>query len=376
MSQAEELLNNTSLDDISLYTAEPETEEHIIVGHDRRIIVPEALKRIAVQYDHNVETVTFDCPRYWDDNDLSTMNIYISYLRPDNMVGMYIVDNVRIDKTNPRIIHFEWTIGDEISMVSGPLKFSISAKRKTDSDTTRVRWYSEINSEMFVSEGMDSSDVVVSENPDIINDLVSKMNSVLSANNPILDTSLTQFGLAADAGVTGDRFNKERIDRKEAIEKEKNERVLAVNNEAVQRQESDELIRNELLIKINSVASGSPIAADSINDMTDTSRIYVNTTDGKWYYHDGSKWNVGGDYQSPVDSKSVELLLGKTATQAYFSSDEVTELFGDGSYKTTKFNYNTITEIWYTSGDEPEFMKTTTIRDDYIIETINQLPIS
>ena len=56
------------------------SEEHIIIGRDRYITVPEGLKRIAVQYDHNVETVTFDCPRYWDEHDLSTMNIYINYI--------------------------------------------------------------------------------------------------------------------------------------------------------------------------------------------------------------------------------------------------------------------------------------------------------
>ena len=64
MSQAEELLDSISVDDIALYTADPETEEHIVVGSDRFITVPNSLKRIGVQYDHNIETVTFDCPRY------------------------------------------------------------------------------------------------------------------------------------------------------------------------------------------------------------------------------------------------------------------------------------------------------------------------
>lgn len=32
------------------------TEPHIVVGSDRMITVPDELKNIAVQYDHNVET--------------------------------------------------------------------------------------------------------------------------------------------------------------------------------------------------------------------------------------------------------------------------------------------------------------------------------
>ena len=44
--------------------------------------------------------------------------------------------------------------------------------------------------------------------------------------------------------------------------------------------------------------SGAPLVANSINEMTDTSRVYVNTSDGNWYYYNGSSWISGGTYQS------------------------------------------------------------------------------
>lgn len=44
--------------------------------------------------------------------------------------------------------------------------------------------------------------------------------------------------------------------------------------------------------------SGTPLAAASTAEMTDTTRVYVNTTDGKWYYYDGDSWEIGGTYQS------------------------------------------------------------------------------
>lgn len=37
---------------------------------------------------------------------------------------------------------------------------------------------------------------------------------------------------------------------------------------------------NNLSNEINRLASGSPLVASSISEMTDTTRIYVNTTDG------------------------------------------------------------------------------------------------
>ena len=50
--------------------------------------------------------------------------------------------------------------------------------------------------------------------------------------------------------------------------------------------------------KLDSVASGSPLVASSTSEMVDTTRVYVNTTDGYWYYYDGDSWEQGGVYQS------------------------------------------------------------------------------
>lgn len=55
---------------------------------------------------------------------------------------------------------------------------------------------------------------------------------------------------------------------------------------------------SSLQSQINGLASGSPLPASSISEMTDTTKIYVNTTDGKWYYYNGSQWVAGGTYQS------------------------------------------------------------------------------
>ena len=55
---------------------------------------------------------------------------------------------------------------------------------------------------------------------------------------------------------------------------------------------------NNLQNQINGLASGSPLVASSTSSMTDTTRVYVNTTDGNWYYYNGSSWVSGGVYQS------------------------------------------------------------------------------
>ena len=173
MSQAEDLLNSLSENDIST-----KTEPHIVVGSNRVITVPSELKRIAVQYDHNIETVTFDCPRYWDDHDMSTMKVYINYTRADNEPGCYIVDDVAVDETDTSIMHFSWTISRHVTESVGPLTILICIKM-VDKDGNEVNhWNSERNSEMTVSKGMECGDIIVNKYPDVITYLFAKADSV------------------------------------------------------------------------------------------------------------------------------------------------------------------------------------------------------
>lgn len=55
---------------------------------------------------------------------------------------------------------------------------------------------------------------------------------------------------------------------------------------------------DEINNKVSSLDMGSPLVASSTSEMVDTSKIYVNTTDGNWYYYTNNTWNIGGVYQS------------------------------------------------------------------------------
>ena len=62
---------------------------------------------------------------------------------------------------------------------------------------------------------------------------------------------------------------------------------------------------DNLQSQINSLASGSPLVASSVSEMTDTTRVYVNTTNGHWYYYNGTEWTDGGVYQASEDSDTL-----------------------------------------------------------------------
>jgi len=62
--------------------------------------------------------------------------------------------------------------------------------------------------------------------------------------------------------------------------------------------------------QISALASGAPLTASSTSGMTDTTKVYVNTTDGYWYYYNGTTWVSGGVYQSSVtDTNAMQKVV-------------------------------------------------------------------
>lgn len=169
MSKADELLaNGANNSGISLQLANATNEPHIVIDNDRVISVPKELRRIAVQFDHNVETVTFDCPRYWDGLDMSELSVYINYMRKDREVGSYKATDVTVDNINSNIMHFNWTISRNVSLIKGELKFLVCIRKSDANGDEENHWNSELNSEMYISEGLEADETMFEPYPDII----------------------------------------------------------------------------------------------------------------------------------------------------------------------------------------------------------------
>ena len=220
MSLADELLNNLTDEEIAVYTTEDAEQNHIVIGADRFITVPSELKRIAVQHDENVEVVTFDCPRYWKNLDMSKMKIYINYMLPSGKLGCYCANNVVIDELDTNIMHFDWNITSNATPEKGTLSFLVCIKKKDAGGKTKNHWNSELNREMYVSAGLECEEAIIAQYPDIITQILEQIDGeVIIANNPAVDKSLTIEGFAADAKATGRAISVERarIDAIQAI---------------------------------------------------------------------------------------------------------------------------------------------------------------
>lgn len=83
--------------------------------------------------------------------------------------------------------------------------------------------------------------------------------------------------------------------------------------------------------EVASAVSGTPLVASSTSGMTDTNRIYVNSTDGHWYYWNGTAWTDGGTYQATsLDDESVDgnNLVENLQTSVNFEEPDVEIITG------------------------------------------------
>ena len=115
---------------------------------------------------------------------------------------------------------------------------------------------------------------------------------------------------------------------------------------------SDEISENysELRNLIDAVTAGSPLVASSTAEMTDTTRVYVNTTDGKWYYYDGDSWEIGGTYQSTaIGAGTINYTMFDAETSKLLNYRSVSYTTTEGKYITTSGSVGTANNYFYTS---------------------------
>lgn len=194
MSQASDLLNGLSGDDIIAPVSVAE-KEHIVVGEDRFIRVPDSLMRLGVQHDKDIETVTFDCPRHWGKHDLSSMQIYINYVLPNGEDGRCPVSNLSTIGTK---MYFDWTISDYVTQYNGKISFLICAVTVDAEGNEALHWNSELNQECYISEGLECRESTIHKYPDIVTHLLTRMKEVEAIATPEAMRTYTDTWLEAN----------------------------------------------------------------------------------------------------------------------------------------------------------------------------------
>lgn len=152
--------------------AEPVNDIFLINTETRTITVPETEKIFGVSHDGNTERKHFRCSKIVGDNiDLSTMHLYINYQNANGQKYPYLVEDVQTDGD---YITFSWLIGPDVVAYKGQIKFIVCAKK---GDGTIPEWNTTL-AEGTVLEGMEATDEVVARNPDIIEQILTRLDNV------------------------------------------------------------------------------------------------------------------------------------------------------------------------------------------------------
>ena len=164
------------------------TSQHIVINQDRSVAVPSLIKKSIVQRDHNIERLTFDCPRYWYGKDISTLNIYVNYISVSQKAkgddpGSSLCENAVIDESDQDMMHFDWVITNNISQDVGGLLFLVCAKSVDSDGNEDVHWNSHLCKDLEVQEGLEASDSIAKKYPDVIESILSKLGKQIEFRN-------------------------------------------------------------------------------------------------------------------------------------------------------------------------------------------------
>lgn len=101
-------------------TAVPDDEEPITVS-ERTILVPEKLRKIAVQNDENSETVKIVVPRYFDGHDLDQYEAILKTISSGGRADLPLEKSY----TDDAEIAFSWTLAPPQTSYAGELRLQI-----------------------------------------------------------------------------------------------------------------------------------------------------------------------------------------------------------------------------------------------------------
>lgn len=238
----------------------------------RSIKVPDAFTVLTM--DHNIHKLVFICP-YYEDFAFDSASIVFMVDAPDGKQYSIPAEEYESFPNSPSpYVKFTLTLKSYITSVVGYMSFCITADIISSGNVIEKSWHSK-NITISIGGHIDNDD-----SEDIPEEDVPTINQRL--NN--LDSKVGRLQTA-----------------------------------------------------VNGMSGGVPPIASSTSGMNpEVSPIYVNTTDGNWYYYDGSAWQIGGQYGGattsttfnqhgvPADDFAVgEALAGKA------DADDLTAIEGD-----------------------------------------------
>lgn len=159
---------------------------HSVLDSDTRFIIDpitrtvkneSSKKTTLIQFDHNSERFTFECPRYIEGHDMSKCNkVEVHYLNIDTQTnskkpiqnsGLYESYDLTISPENEEIVTCSWLVSSNATQLVGSLNFIVRFCC-VENGVVKYAWNTGVCSDISISTGINASVMFENEYVDVI----------------------------------------------------------------------------------------------------------------------------------------------------------------------------------------------------------------
>ena len=152
-------------------------QNKIIIDENlRTMTIPTDIVLLGVESDDDVNKIPFQMPKEYCGYDLSEFEARINYMNANGIGDVYLVDDLAVDGDDPSLMNFTWLVGRNACMYKGDTQFIVCLKKFADDDSGDV--VQEFNTTVYslpVLEGLETTEAVVQQNPDIIEYILKRI---------------------------------------------------------------------------------------------------------------------------------------------------------------------------------------------------------
>lgn len=172
MATADEILEQME-NNPELYAADQ--EEICTIDNDlRTITIPSGFQTVGVESDEDVRRLNFQMPKQYHEVDLSEFDIRINFMNANNSGDVYAVTDKAVSGDN---ITFSWLVGRNALAYRGSIRFIVCLK-KADAEGVVQQEFNTTIAQLTVLEGLETTEAVVAENPDIIEQILQRLDEL------------------------------------------------------------------------------------------------------------------------------------------------------------------------------------------------------
>ena len=154
--------------------------EYCSVDDDTRLVtIPDKYKKLGVESDEKAKRVWFRFPKLVGNNgvDLSAIGVRVNFRNANGDGDIYIVEDLTTDGD---YVTFSWELTRKVTAYKGNVSFVVCAVKSATDGTIKNEWNTTLNKECEVLEGLEVTEQIEQENPDIIEYILANLGGSVS----------------------------------------------------------------------------------------------------------------------------------------------------------------------------------------------------